>query len=111
MSDTIRVCAFADLSDGQCTLLDAKTAGWTDDIAVFRDGDRVYAINDTCTHEEASLSEGRLEDGVIECPQHQSRFDLQTGKVLAPPATVDTVAHLVDVRDGDVWLSPGTQPA
>ena len=75
-----------------------------------RDDGTVYALNDTCTHAVASLSDGWVEDGAVECPVHASRFCLRNGKVLGPPATVDTVAHRVEVRDGEVYLFPGEAP-
>jgi hypothetical protein len=51
-------------------------------------------------HEEASLSEGYLEGGVVECPLHQATFDVRTGKSLTPPATEDLQVFDVEV-DGD----------
>jgi len=110
MAEPTRVCALSELAEGECHLVGAAAAGWTDDIAVFRDGADVYAVDDTCPHEEASLSEGWLEDGAIECPQHQSRFDLRSGKVLSAPATRDVTPHQVDIRDGAVWLTADRRP-
>jgi 3-phenylpropionate/trans-cinnamate dioxygenase ferredoxin component len=56
-------------------------------IAVFRDGDRLYAIGDRCSHAEASLSEGEVFDGEVECPRHGAIFDLASGAAKALPAT------------------------
>ncbi len=111
MADPIRVCDVAALADGKATLVPAGTAGWTDDIALFRDGDLICALDDSCPHEEASLADGWIEDGAVECPQHQSRFDLRSGRVMSPPADRDAVPHRVEVRDGGVWLTPGEPPA
>ena len=61
---------------------------------------RVCAVQDTCTHEEASLSEGYLDGDVVECPLHQATFDVRTGKSLAPPATEDLKVFDVAI-DGD----------
>ena len=55
-------------------------------IAIFNvDGD-LYAIGDTCSHEEASLSEGDVFDTCVECPLHGAEFDLKTGRPRTLPA-------------------------
>lgn len=58
------------------------------------------AIDDSCSHEEESLSEGWVEDDCIECPAHNSRFDLRTGAAVSLPAT-EPVASYPVVVDGD----------
>lgn len=56
-------------------------------IAVGRTNGRFYAIDDTCTHEQCSLSaDGTLEGTVVTCGCHGAQFDVTTGAVLAPPA-------------------------
>ena len=55
-------------------------------VCVGRLGESWVAFDDTCTHEECSLSEGELEGAVIVCPCHGSEFDVRTGDVLTPPA-------------------------
>ena len=54
---------------------------------MFRVGDVVYAIGDRCSHAEASLAEGEIFDGEVECPRHGSAFDLATGMPQTLPAT------------------------
>jgi naphthalene 1,2-dioxygenase system ferredoxin subunit len=54
-------------------------------IALYEVGAAVYATADLCTHGGARLSQGYLEEFVIECPLHQGRFDIRTGAVTAPP--------------------------
>ena len=53
-------------------------------VAVFNADGELFAIDDTCTHQDASLSEGWLEDCMIECPLHAASFDLRTGKPTGP---------------------------
>jgi nitrite reductase/ring-hydroxylating ferredoxin subunit len=55
-------------------------------IAVANVAGTYYAFDDTCTHEQCSLAEGDLAGTTITCMCHGSEFDIQTGKVLAPPA-------------------------
>jgi len=47
---------------------------------------RFYAADDTCTHEEASLSTGSLKGELVKCPLHGSRFNVRTGEALEEPA-------------------------
>jgi 3-phenylpropionate/trans-cinnamate dioxygenase ferredoxin subunit len=69
-------------------------------ICVARVGDQVFAIGDTCSHADASLSEGDITDFKIECWLHGAEFDLRTGEALTPPATAPVKSYLVTV-DGD----------
>src|ERR1700752_5414528 len=103
----IRVAAVDDIPKGEGISIDRSVTGTDDDIALLRDDDgSVWALNDTCTHAQASLAEGWVEDGYVECPLHSSKFCLKTGKVQGLPATCDAVAHRVVGRDGDVFLFP-----
>lgn len=58
-----------------------------------------YAVDDTCTHEDASLSTGSLKGELIKCPLHGSRFNVRTGRVLEEPAEDDLKTYTV-VIDG-----------
>jgi nitrite reductase/ring-hydroxylating ferredoxin subunit len=69
-------------------------------VAVFHAEGRLFAIDDTCTHQDASLSEGWLDGCLIECPLHASFFDLRTGEVTSPPAKTPVRTYRVEVRDG-----------
>jgi len=69
-------------------------------ICVARVGDQVFAIDDTCSHSEASLSEGDISDFKIECWLHGAEFDLRTGEALTPPAVAPIKVYPVIV-DGD----------
>ena len=76
------------------------------EIAVVRIGDDVYAIGDTCSHAEVSLSEGWVEpdDCAIECVAHGAMFDLETGEPLSLPATRAVPVYEASVSDGMVVL-------
>ncbi|CAN2197555.1 {NirD} Ferredoxin subunits of nitrite reductase and ring-hydroxylating dioxygenases [Candidatus Nanopelagicaceae bacterium] len=69
-------------------------------ICVTRVGDEVFAIDDTCSHSDASLSEGEVTDFKIECWLHGAEFDLRTGEALTPPAVAPVKIYPVIV-DGD----------
>ncbi len=80
-------------------------------IAVFRVGeDEFYAIDDVCSHDEASLSEGWFADRyVIECPRHGAWFDIRTGKALRMPAVYPVKTYAVKIEGDEVfveWMPP-----
>jgi 3-phenylpropionate/trans-cinnamate dioxygenase ferredoxin subunit len=72
------------------------------------DGD-LFAIDDTCTHQDASLSEGWLEGCLIECPLHAACFDLRTGKPTGPPAKRPVRTYPTLVVDGVVYVDAPTR--
>ena len=69
-------------------------------VCVVRVGDEVFAVADTCTHSEASLSEGEITGTKIECWLHGAEFDLRTGQALTPPATESLESFKVN-RNGN----------
>jgi 3-phenylpropionate/trans-cinnamate dioxygenase ferredoxin subunit len=69
-------------------------------ICVARVGDEVFAVDDTCSHSDASLAEGDVTDFKIECWMHGAEFDLRTGEALTPPAVAPLHTYGVHV-DGD----------
>lgn len=107
MSDGIVVAHEGDIEDGEALKVDRTITGADDDIAVFFDGGEYFALNDTCTHATASLSEGWIENGEVECPMHAGRFCLKNGEVLSMPATENARTHRVVLENGDVILYPG----
>lgn len=77
------------------------TAGGTD-ILLYRRGDRVFALADRCSHRGGPLHEGRVDDGQVTCPWHQSTFRLDDGAIVQGPATAPQPCYDVRVRDGAV---------
>jgi nitrite reductase/ring-hydroxylating ferredoxin subunit len=70
-------------------------------IAVANVGGTYYAFDDACTHERCSLAEeGELAGTTLTCTCHGSEFDVRTGNVLAPPATLPVRAYRTRV-EGD----------
>ena len=97
----IPVCRADALGEGEAVRVQADVP-----VAVFRSGGTLYAVDDTCTHQDASLVDGYLEGCFVECPLHASTFDLRTGVPSGPPAKVALRTHEVQVRDGMVLLVP-----
>ena len=74
-------------------------------VCVTRVGDEVFAVEDTCTHSEASLSEGEVTGTKIECWLHGAEFDLRTGEALTPPATAALKTFKVEVNGNQVVVT------
>jgi nitrite reductase/ring-hydroxylating ferredoxin subunit len=66
-------------------------------LAIFNDGGTFYALDDTCPHRGAPLSEGEVAGGTVTCPWHATSFDLTTGAHLCPPARSGVKAYPVQV--------------
>lgn len=98
----IQLCSVADLKPGTVTRVDDR--GLPVPLALIKVGAEVFCVDDTCSHETASLADGWLEGHEIECPLHESRFDLRTGKPDCPPAREPIRTHAVQVVDGMVWV-------
>jgi naphthalene 1,2-dioxygenase system ferredoxin subunit len=92
----IRVAALAEVPEGTTRLVEVNGNA----VCLYNLGGTICATQDMCTHAEASLADGFIEGDAIECPMHQALFDIQTGKVLNPPATQDLRVYPVRV-DGD----------
>ena len=96
----IPACRLVDLPRGEAYRLDIDPP-----VSVFHTDDgEVFAIDDTCTHQDASLADGWLEGCEVECPLHASKFDLRTGAVDAPPAKRPVRTHEVRVEDGMIYV-------
>ncbi|WP_299058393.1 bifunctional 3-phenylpropionate/cinnamic acid dioxygenase ferredoxin subunit [uncultured Nocardioides sp.] len=99
------LCALDDVVPGE----GLRVTTTSPPVAVFRtDDDEVYVVDDTCTHQDASLADGYLEGCWVECPLHESRFDLRTGAVDQPPAKRGVRTHAAQVVDGQVWAELST---
>ena len=96
----VRIAALDELPSGRGVRVDIGEHR----IAVFRLGEDVYAIGDRCSHAEASLSEGEVDDLEVECPLHGALFDITTGKPQSLPATRPVPTYRADVRDGAIFL-------
>jgi 3-phenylpropionate/trans-cinnamate dioxygenase ferredoxin component len=74
------------------------------ELAIARDGEEIFAVQNVCSHAEVALSEGEVADGTVECWLHGSCFDLRTGKPTHLPATEPVATFAVEVRGGDVYV-------
>lgn len=74
------VATVAELPDGERIVVDLDNH-W---VAIFNVGNRLYAVEDLCTHDDGPLAEGYLTGLNIECPRHGAVFNLETGKATFP---------------------------
>jgi naphthalene 1,2-dioxygenase system ferredoxin subunit len=99
----VRAAARAELADGE--VIGVEIAGRS--IAIYDNGGELYATDNICTHAYARLSDGWLDGNVIECPLHAARFDIRTGVVLDPPATIDLKTYPVRVVGDAIEIELG----
>ncbi len=75
-------------------------------LAIYNIDGEFFATDDTCTHEEASLSEGILYDDIVECPLHGAAFNVRTGEVEAFPAVVPLQTYELQVVGDEIQVGP-----
>jgi 3-phenylpropionate/trans-cinnamate dioxygenase ferredoxin subunit len=101
-ADLIKVCSLSDLSTDQ----GRRITSVSPPLAVFLTvSGEVYVLDDVCTHQDAALTDGWVDDCFVECPLHMSRFDLRTGAVDSSPAEQPVRAHRAEVIGGEVWVT------
>ena len=98
----IRVCQTSDVAENDMRAFEVDGQP----VLIANIGGEYYAIGDTCSHAEASLSEGLLngEELTVECPLHGAIFDLKTGEALEFPADEPVAAYKVVIDGDDVFL-------
>ncbi len=73
-------------------------------VALFRQADALFALDNLCPHRGAPLHEGFVSDGQVTCPWHQWQFQLQDGQCRNIPGA-RVPAYPVEVRDGTIWIN------
>lgn len=99
-----KVASVNDIEDGQ--MLEVQAAD--EEICLVRIGNEYYAISNICTHFYALLSGGCLypDRREVQCPLHDSRFNLATGEPTGPPATKPVKTYAVKVEGSDIFVGP-----
>ncbi len=93
-------CPVESLAEGQMMAVELADRV----VLLVRHGGRVYCLDDVCTHDGGTLSDGDFSDGQVVCPRHGARFDVQTGEALTMPATEDTACHEVKTDGGKLYV-------
>ena len=78
-----------EIAPGQGKIVEVKGK----EIALFNVGGAYFAIDNMCTHEEASLADGEISGFEVTCPLHGAKFDVRSGQVLGPPAYDDVTSY------------------
>jgi len=103
LSDEFQTVArVGDLEPGEMTMVRVGRKR----IALYNVDGEYYATDDTCTHEEASLTEGFLYGDIVECPLHGAAFNVRTGEVEAFPAVVPVATYEVRVVGDEIQVNP-----
>ena len=105
MSEYVCVARTGELTPGAMKRVDVAGRA----VALINLGGEFYAIDDTCSHEEASLSQGTLTGEVVVCPKHGARFNVKSGRVLSLPAVRSVAVYPVRVEGDEVLVSPDAQ--
>jgi len=100
MTTRIKLCNAEEVAVGSA--LKVETGGLV--LAVFNLGGEFYVTDDACTHGPGSLSEGFIEDDVVECNFHNGQFNIRTGEVVSPPCFVPVKTYPTTVEDGGVYI-------
>ena len=100
MSEKVTLCKLADIAPGTAKRFEVGKHR----VALVRCDDDVFAIGDTCTHADFSLSEGEVycDEREIECWKHGSTFSLITGEPQSLPATRAVPVYKVSIEGDDV---------
>jgi len=98
--DWIKVAQVSDVPEDGTLLVDLGV----EPVCLYNIDGKIFATHDTCTHGQASLADGFIDGGEIECPLHQGRFNIETGKAVGVPCTEDIRSYAVKIENGAVLL-------
>ncbi len=100
-----RLCRLADLPELEVRVFELDDVR----VAVARSGERIFAVEDRCSHDDGELGAGRVltSEGAapqVECPRHGGRFDVSTGLATRMPAVAPIEVFPAGVEDDGVWI-------
>ena len=96
----VQACETGDIDDEDLIRFDHGEKSY----CIYNTLGSFYATDGICTHEDEHLEFGIVIDNVIECPLHQGRFDIPSGRALSAPVCVDLKTYPVKVEDGNVYV-------
>ena len=100
MSTFLPAAETSEINDGEKLLVEVDQQL----VILFQVGSEYFCIDDVCTHDGGTLSDGDHEGFEIACPRHGAKFDIRGGKAMCMPATQNTVAHEVKVDGGKILV-------
>ena len=98
----LKICDLTDLEEAAPRRIEIEGKK----LSIVLLNERIYALDDTCSHEDVSLSEGEvdIDECALECWKHGSLFSLEMGEALSLPATKSVKTYEVRIVDNDVVL-------
>src|SRR5262247_167139 len=102
MTTRIKLCSTDDVAAGAA--LKVETGDLV--LAVFNVGGQFYVTDDACTHGPGSLSEGFIEDDIVECNFHRGAFNIRTGEAVSPPCMVPVRIYAIVVLQDSIYIDP-----
>ena len=100
MVNWVQACKVGDIDEEDLIRWDHEDRTF----AIYNVPEGFFCTDGLCTHENQHLEDGLVIDGVIECPLHQARFNVFTGKALSAPACVDLKTYPVEVRGENIFV-------
>lgn len=100
MAKLIKIAAISDVEEGK--IREFKAEGVT--VAIAKIDNEYFAFEASCTHAQCALSGGFLDKNTVTCYCHGAQFDVKTGKVLSPPATVPLKTYPVKENKGQIFV-------
>lgn len=100
MTAWIRACATADIDEEDLFRFDHGGLSF----AIYNTTGGFFATDGYCTHELQHLEDGLVDGEVIECPLHQGRFNIRTGKALSAPVCEDLQTYPVKIENNEVFI-------
>ena len=101
MTDWLHVCAADDIDEEDLIRWDHDGKSF----CIYNTEEGFFATDGMCTHEDQHLEDGLVIGTVIECPLHQGRFDIPSGKALSAPVCVDLKTYPVKNEDGEIYIA------
>ncbi len=100
VSDFVKVASTSEIPEGKMR----KVLVGEHQVLLANVKSKYYAIGNVCTHVGGPLDRGVLEDNVVQCPLHGSRFDVTNGQVKRGPAARPEPVYEVKVESGNILV-------
>lgn len=101
MTNSIKIAHLPDIPQGKMYRTTVNNTA----ILLANINNEIFAIDDMCTHEDASLYKGALKGHCVECPLHGSHFDFRTGKPDGNPATEAVKTYPIEIIENEIFIS------
>jgi len=99
-SEFVAIADVADIPRGTVRVVEHGRSRY----AVCNADGEIYVVDDTCTHDDGPLGEGRLDGCAVVCPRHGAKFDIRTGAVMQMPAAFPIRVYESKIQDGRICI-------